>query len=652
MNQFKKFFAFCLAGAMTLCLVACGGSDEKNNVSGMAGENPSGEETSVYRQIYSTEVTTLNYLTTCSTIDYVIGANVVDCLVEYDQYGNILPALAESWEHNDDMTQWTFHIRKGVKWVDKNGNEVAEVTAADWVSTARYVNDAHNASAAQYMYNTGSIVHNAQNYYDYTAYLLALETLGLTEGEEAVDEDGNRIEPVDPVSPDDIGVSAKDDYTLVYTLDQPCPFFLSILSYTSYMPVYGPFLEEQGSRFGLDNDSLLYNGAYILSVFEPQYQQIFTRNLSYWDKDNVFIDEIHRTYNAEENSVAVSMYQNGEVDYAAIPSDLLDSMMKDKTLKDMIHCSRADNSFSFFFCFNFDPQFDEEYEPDNWRLAVNNENFRKSLMTGLDRMKALTVSDPYHPEMLLNNTITPSDFAVGGGKDYTLYDSLVSYTEGDSFDADRALEYRDAARDELSAKGVTFPVKILMPYNPSYVNWGRECQVIEQQLEGLLGNDYIDIIIEAGPETGFLSSVRYSGKYAMLKCNWGADYADPQTWTEPFSEENSYCYWETSEDETTGALYQTYASQVDLAASIYQDDEERYSAFAEAEAMLLEHAIVIPYSIRQNGGYMISKLNPLEGEYAPYGVVLERFKYKKLYDTSMSMEEFETAYEKWKEDKE
>lgn len=651
MNYLKKFFAVSMASSMILSLAACGGSDGKNNAPDVKEENASVEETSVYRQLYSMEATSLNYLTTYSLTDYSIGANVVDCLVEYDQYGNVIPSLAERWEHNDDMTQWTFHIRKGVKWVDKNGKEIADVTAADWVTAARYVNDAHNASDVQYMYNTGAIVHNAQKYYDYTAYLLTLETLGLKEGEEAVDEEGNIIEPVDPVSEDDIGVSATDDYTLVYTLDQPCPFFLSILSYTSYMPVYEPFLQEQGSGFGLDNDSLLYNGAYILTDFEPQYQHILKKNPSYWDKDNVYIDEIHQIYNAEEHNVAVSMYQNKEVDFAVVPSDLLDSMMKDEKTKDMIHCSRPNNSFSYFFCFNFDPQFDTEYEPDNWKIAVNNENFRKSIMAGLDRMKALTVSNPYHPEILLNNTITPSDFAVGAGKDYTQYESLAPYTGGDSFDADQALKYRDTAREELSSEGVTFPIKVLMPYNPSYAEWGKECQVIEQQLEGLLGDDYIDIIIEAGPETGFLSSVRRSGKYALMKCNWGADYADPQTWTEPFGESNSYCFWEKSEDEDTATLYQNYTSQVALASSIYKDEEERYSAFAEAEAMLIEHAIAIPYSIHQDSAYEMSNLNPFEGEYALYGVVRERFKYKKLYDTSMSMEEYEAASEKWKEEK-
>lgn len=83
--------------------------------------------------------------------------------------------------------------------------------------------------------------------------------------------------------------------------------------------------------------------------------------------------------------------------------------------------------------------------------------------------------------------------------------------------------------EELTAAGATFPVKILMSYNPSTANWDKQCQIVEQQLEETLGKDYIDIILVAGPATNFLSQVRQAGDYALMLCNWGPDYADPET---------------------------------------------------------------------------------------------------------------------------
>lgn len=637
MKKTGRILAGLLTGVMALSLAACG-----NSSSGSSDSGENGEKTT-FRTLYSGEVQTLNYLTTSTTNDYAISANIIDCLVDYDQYGNITPGLAESWESNDDMTEWTFHIRKGVKWVDNNGKEMADVTANDWVAAARYVNDAAHESDNQYMYDTGAVVHNAQAYYDYTAYMLASEN-----GTKDTDADGEKLEPVDPVNAEDIGVEAPDDYTLVYKLDAPCSFFTSIVSYTSYMPVSQACLDEYGDSFGLDNESLWYNGAFVLSTYEPQEKHVLTKNASYWDKDHVYLDEVVSTYNADASSVEANMYKNGEIDYASISADLLDSWLKDDAVKDEVHGSRPDNSFSYFFCFNFDPQFDAEYEPDNWKIAVNNENFRKAMMASLDRVKALTVSEPYNPEKLLNNTVTPANFAAAAGKDYTQYDALKDITNGDSFDAAKAVEYRDKAKEELEKEGCTFPVKVLMPYNPSVTNWDKECQVIEQQMESVLGTDFIDIIVQAGPETGFLSAVRRSGAYAFMKCNWGADYADPQTWAEPFTEGNNYNFWDISDDEETQAIYQEWTDKVTEAEAICTDDEARFNAFAEAEKLLIDHAIIVPFKI-DDGGYTASKLNPLEGEFAPYGVALQRYKFQHLGEKSMSMDEFNTALAEWEE---
>lgn len=637
MKKTGRILAGLLTGVMALSLAACGSSSSGSSDSGENGEK------TTFRTLYSGEVQTLNYLTTSTTNDYAISANIIDCLVDYDQYGNITPGLAESWESNDDMTEWTFHIRKGVKWVDNNGKEMADVTANDWVAAARYVNDAAHESDNQYMYDTGAVVHNAQAYYDYTAYMLASEN-----GTKDTDADGEKLEPVDPVNAEDIGVEAPDDYTLVYKLDAPCSFFTSIVSYTSYMPVSQACLDEYGDSFGLDNESLWYNGAFVLSTYEPQEKHVLTKNASYWDKDHVYLDEVVSTYNADASSVEANMYKNGEIDYASISADLLDSWLKDDAVKDQVHGSRPDNSFSYFFCFNFDPQFDAQYEPDNWKLAVNNENFRKALMASLDRVKALTVSEPYNPEKLLNNTVTPANFAAAAGKDYTQYDALKDITNGDSFDAAKAVEYRDKAKEELEKEGCTFPVKVLMPYNPSSTNWDKECQVLEQQMESVLGTDFIDIIVQAGPETGFLSAVRRSGAYAFMKCNWGADYADPQTWAEPFTEGNNYNFWDISEDEETQAIYQEWTDKVTEAEAICTDDEARFNAFAEAEKLLIDHAIIVPFKI-DDGGYTASKLNPLEGEFAPYGVALQRYKFQHLGEKSMSMDEFNTALAEWEE---
>ncbi|MEG1395773.1 MAG: peptide ABC transporter substrate-binding protein [Oscillospiraceae bacterium] len=647
MKKFRSVLALVLALTLCLSLTACGKKPGGDTAEGTRNE---------YNRLYGAEVTTLNYLVTGNTNDLKMSANNVDCLVEYDQYGVMIPSLAESWEHNDDYTVWTFHIRPDVKWMTADSEEYADVTANDWVSAASYVLDAANASATEYMYD--GIVKNAADYYSYTAYLVESENGTLT-----VNADGDPIDVVDKVDFADVGVKAVDDLTLEYTMEQPTPYFPSVLSYASYMPVYGPFLEEKGAQFGVDNYSVLYNGAFIMSEFEPQNHRTLIKNEKYWDVENVFLDKMNWMFNTSDTTLAPESFLRGEVDWAEIGSAVLDAWMNDPEKKDLVCASRPDNSYSYFYAFNFEPRFDAAYEPANWNLAVNNENFRQSIRHGLDRLNAKMVDEPYNPQTLITNTVTPKNFAIGAGLDYTQYPAVKPFTDGDSFDEQLALEFKDKAVAELTALGATFPVKVLMPYNPSTSNWDKECQVVEQQLEKLLGADYIDIIVEAGPANGFLGEVRRGGKFALMKCNWGADYADPQTWTDPFNaggtlKNSSYNFMYTVEDAVmagtaatsktadTQKIVSDYAALLKTAKGITNDEAARYTAFAEAEAQLLSHAMVIPYSVSSDG-YVATRTNVFEAQYAPYGLALQRFKYQHVYENPMSMTEFDAAMKTW-----
>ncbi|MBR3308216.1 MAG: peptide ABC transporter substrate-binding protein [Lachnospiraceae bacterium] len=625
-------------GAILTAVTLCGCSRKLPEIKDTAaGES----ESSIYRIMYYNEITTLNYLQTGTQVDYALCANLVDCLVDYDSYGNIIPGLAESWTSNVYMTEWTFKIRPGVMWVDCDGKEVAEVTADDWVTTAHYVNDAANDSASQYMYATGALVKNAQKYYDYTDYLIKSDG-----GTRTTDEEGNPIEAAERVSPGEIGVVATDRYTLKYTLEQPCPFFLSVLSYSSYMPVNGDFLNSVGDMFGRSKENILYNGAYRLSEYIPQERRTLKKNESYWDKDKVYLTEIDARYRSDVLESGPEHFLNGDVDKAFISSEVMKEWMEDPEKADQVHSMRPDIAYSYFYCFNYDPEFDAVYEPENWRKAVMNENFRKALALSLNMRELAAVNEPYNTELLLQKTITPATFVSSGGRDYTDFDAFEDMSMQGGQDVEKARAFRDAAKAELSAEGVTFPVKVLMPYNPTTVNWDTECAMAGKMLEDILGKDFVEVQVVRGPDSGFLAAVRRSGKYAFMLCNWGADYADPETYTEPFSEGNTYMFWDTVSDPAIKEIFEEYVSILAMARTTY-DTEERYELFSQAEALLIEHAIIVPYRVSNGEGYVADRLSQFEGEFAPYGLARERYKGKMLHEKSMSIEEFNEAYEKW-----
>jgi oligopeptide transport system substrate-binding protein len=420
-----------------------------------------------------------------------------------------------------------------------------------------------------------------------------------------------------------------------------------MLTYATFLPVNGAFLASKGSAFGTDNTAILYNGAYVMTAFEPQSSRELTKNAKYWDKENVFIPRITFKYNKEAATLGPELFLRGDIGYAAIPSSILDSWMKDPAKKAQIHPART-NTYSYFYALNFNPKFAAEFEPENWKLAVNNLAFRKALFTALDRKAALMTEEPFAPERRMQNTVTPRGFVNAAGKDYVDMGDLAALTRKDSFDKAAAMKWKAQAMKELAGK-VTFPVKILMPYNSGSTEWTNRAQVVEQQLEGLLGKDFVNILPTSFPPTGFLGATRRAGNYALQECNWGPDYADPETYTDPFIKGSNYNWPELALGYGTPDK-PVYEDLVNAAKAETKDMAKRYALFAKAEAYLINQAFIIPYK-NGGGGFEASKLEPFAAAWAPFGMSELKYKGQVVLDKALSTEEFAKLEARWTTDR-
>lgn len=79
-----------------------------------------------------------------TSISQYVKDNVFEPLAMFDQKGDIHPWLAESWTNNANATEWTFKIRRGVKFHDGK-----ELTANDVVWSAKHIMDPKNGAAGQ-----------------------------------------------------------------------------------------------------------------------------------------------------------------------------------------------------------------------------------------------------------------------------------------------------------------------------------------------------------------------------------------------------------------------------------------------------------------------------------------------------------------------
>ena len=652
--------AAALSTAAAGLLSSCGGSS--------AGGTAATGDSTTYTVLYARQPATLNYLICSADPDLYHGTHCVDTLVEYDSRGKIREGLATSWEWDADTLTWTFHLRDE-NWVDYTGAVLGPVTAQDFVDALAYLLDPDYASGTASLVTP--YVAGAEDYYNYcvwrnnanngtvaedgTRYAIdAAGTVTLT----AADGSTTTCPAVDFSS---VGVAAVDEHTLTYTLNYDFPGFLSLLNYAPFEPAYGPMLAELGDQFCTSAETACNCGAFYLAEYTPLESWVMKKNPENYDKDNVYIDTIRYIYNQEALISGPEMVRRGEIDQATISSDILDSWLADDTTKDMVSMERPETGKSYFYFFNFLPyahQFpnwnttgvDAQYQPDNWAKAVNSTNFRKAFLYAINPAVTLAVTAPEGYENYKLHTITPPSFCANSkGVDYTECGALAKVT--DHFNEATAKQYRDAAVQELTAAGATFPIKVQYPYNPAVVDWDKQCQVFKQQVEGVLndGFDFVEIIITQGPSDNFLNAVRRAGAYEFMSYYWGADYSDPETEVYPFYQEagdrgTCYAFLRTGVEDgiitgETAGYVMTYMDMVEKAKTITADLDARYAAFADAEAYLIENALVIPLSLPVPP-YIATRLNLWEGQYAPTGFSTNRLKGIHILDHYVSMDEY------------
>ena len=572
-------------------------------------------EGNTFTELYSSELKTLDYLDSTLTALTTFAYNCELGLVYYDNFGLLRPGVAKNWSVSEDGTVYTFYLRDDVEWVDYRGNVVAKVTAQDFVTAAMHILDQENpTSIANTLYNN---LAGAKAYYD---------------------------KETDDFST--VGIKAIDDYTLQYTLLGPSAYFLKMTGNNVWFPIPTEFYQEHKETFGTSAEDLLYNGAYYCSSYEYEYERVMERNPHYINADQISIQTVIYRYNKEATANGAELFLRGDTDKVSLTNDIAKEWMNTEDRKDKYQTAPL-NNMSYWIAFNFDPQFEAEYEPDNWRVAVNNVNFRKAFFYGFNSYTYNSVINEWNYKENTLTTFTRTDLVTVNAQDYTMLGGLDEYATQDYlYNEEKALAFKAAAVEELTGK-VTFPVKIKVTYNTSGTTSTRY-QVLEQQLEKLLGADFIDIILTPYSGSSFNSDVRNAGDWAMMELGWGPDYADPMSQFDPMLKASIGKNWgkvymaTEYYDESVG--YGDVEKAALAADAIKTDFDARYIAFAEAEKLLLDEALVIP-AYRGGGGFQASRIVPFTqctGQMGDGGA-RNAIVFAKMSDHAISEEEYQAA---------
>lgn len=552
--------------------------------------------------------------------DSEIICNVWEGFLEMNEKGQLKEAMADEWGTEDGGLTWTFHIRDGVKWVDADGNEKADHVANDYVVALEYVLNYWKNGGNNTTMPNETIV-GAEEYYEYTK--------GLTEEEGQALGTEKFLEMV--------GIETPDDYTVTYHCIRNCTYFDSLAVAGCLYPISSALLEEVGVEglLELDADEIWYNGAYRITDYTKGNEIVMEKNESYWDTECSLFDSV--TYLiVDDDSIAYQLYQNGEIDRVDLPTSTLKSIYEDEGHEyhdELVETRMGKSAFSIHWNY---VKMNEDGTPDeNWNTAIANENFRKAFYYGTDWTPFFESVNFITPMSCELTTYTiPGLLYFSDGTDYTerVKEILGVETKEDApanYNAELGQEYKEKAMEELEAQGVTFPVEMVYHVKAGDQQSEDQGTIIKQLLTEGLGEDFITVTLDT-----YVSSWTSEAIDPQLQCfainGWGADYADAKNFLgqEVYGSDNAMYSrgWSNVNDctdETLIALYEEYTAMVDAADEI-TDIDERYEAFAQAEAFMIEHCLTMPLYAKVN--WQLTKINDYTKPYSAYGTVGAKFK--------------------------
>lgn len=533
---------------MTLGLFGCGSSAVNGTGTESSGSvvtgtgTSSGTDSSVVASdedlnvMMETPVESLDPQQATDGTSFEVIADYTDGLMQMDENGEPVKALAESYDVSDDGLTYTFKIRDDANW--SNGDPV---TAQDFVFAWQRAVDPSVASEYAYMLSDIGQVKNA-------ADIIA----GTKDKSE-------------------LGVTAVDDKTMKVELNVPVPYFLSLMYFPTFYPVNEKFFESCKDTFGTSPETTLSDGAFILDDYEPAATSFhLKKNPDYYDAGRIKLAGIQYQV-IQDSQQALMSYQNGELDTTMVNGDQVDSV------KD-------------------DPEFKAVGAGYLWYLSPNisavpelaNQNIRLAMTMAIDRDSI--VNDVLKDGSEATYTAVPLDFATGPDGKYFSEDQ-TKFKDVCSYDADKAAEYWKKGLEELGESSMTINMLVDADDAPQKV-----AQVLQEQLQNALPGLTINITVE--PKKQRVQDMQ-DGNFQLGLTRWGPDYDDPMTYLGMWvtNNSNNYGLWSDKDYDaiidkcTTGDLVSDTQGRWDAmydAEKIVMDQAVIFPLYTQCNAMMVK----------------------------------------------------------------
>lgn len=606
----KKLMASALAAAMVVSLAGCGASSTATSGSGSAAATSENAATASTESVLNTDTSTL-YINLASepdrldpalnsTVDgAVLAVNSFVGLLTYDENGQLVPGVAESYDVSEDGMTYTFHLRES-KWSDGT-----ELTAKDFVYSWNRAANPMTASDYSYLFD-GLIAKNeiAEEMVANPEYDAAAAEAAAAAGEEystpaevysdaaLAEQEANNIL---------VGVEATDDYTLTVTLVSPCPYFLSLCAFPTFFPV------PQASVEAADTDGtnpgawaleagFVSNGPYTCTAWNHDESMTYTKNPNYYDADSVSIETLQFMLSADDTAI-YNAYMAGNLDFIdTIPNE---EIPNHNGTDPEFHI--AANIGTYYVGFNVNSKLFEGKTPEQANAM------REAINLLIDRQYIVDTIGQTGQE--LANTFVPAGMSDSNGAEFR--QNTDSYTYPDA----EAVGYFDPSEDAydenlqtaislLESAGYEFDDNGMLssstPLSFTYLtNEGAGNEAIGAAIQQDMAAVGITVDVETQSWNVFLNE-RKAGNYDVCRQGWLADFDDPINMLEMWTTESGNNDAQFGRTDESGVI-PSYAPQNwdtynDLIASIKAETDltARVALMHQAEDMLMETWAVVP----------------------------------------------------------
>lgn len=268
----SKKFIILTSLILVLAIIFTGCSSPSNEGKDPAGNNQTAGGKKILRSNNSSEPGSLDPALAQGTHESWILENVFEGLMTFDENGELVPGMAESYEISEDGLTYTFKIRDGVTW--SNGDPV---TAEDFEYTWKRALDPELAA----------------DYAHILYYIKGAQAYNSGEG-----------------SRDDVAVKALDEKTLEVTLEAPTAYFLELTAFYTYFPV-NKNVVESNPDWAKDPETHVSNGPFKLVRWDHNAKIVLEKNESYYNADKIKLDGIELDI-IEDQNTAWQKYEGGE----------------------------------------------------------------------------------------------------------------------------------------------------------------------------------------------------------------------------------------------------------------------------------------------------------------------------------------------------